>query len=298
VLIHQSDLSAWARCPAQYGYRRAGWRDETNSAAAYGSVVHHALNTLERALHEKVPFEQALRSALETFVYYWNPLNIEAICPPVPNDGWLPRQGYSELRSRGIDAISKYADLIRYDDHELLATEYGFIVPIDGTWDYDLEQPHMLGGSIDRLATRHYKRQLTVAVDDWKTGKDYRFLRHNLQFTAYCYATTKLEFWTGDGKEDGFGFERGQELHQRFIDAPRRGTWINMRTFKFEDAGWRGEKDYARFALAVEQICMAVKADIFPLTINGEACTFCPYRNSCGGTGVASDLHGAPGSKA
>lgn len=151
---HQSDLASWARCAAQVGYRRAGLPSKTNSAAAFGSVMHHALETLERELHEGTPFEIALRKGLEISTFYWHPLNIEAICEPVPPDGWLPQQGYSELGSRGIDTIKKYADLIRYDQGELLATEYPFIVPLPGTWDEELGEPHWLAGAIDRLAVR------------------------------------------------------------------------------------------------------------------------------------------------
>lgn len=295
LLIHQSDLSALSRCAAQAGYRLKGMRSETNSAAAYGSVMHSALHVLELRRAEGVPFEQAVQRALEHFIYYWSPLNIEAITEPVPADGWLPRQGYSELRARGIDAIRKYADLIRYDDHELLAIEYGFIVPIDGTWDEDLGKTHELGGSVDRLAIRHYSRKPAIAVDDWKTGKEQVRLRHNLQFTAYSYASTKPEFWTGWGGEDGFGQERGMALYERTKDWGRRGTWINMRKFKFEDAGWRGPIDYHRFAVAVEQYVATVKADIFPMTISGDVCKFCDYRKDiCAGTGIAPDNHGDP----
>jgi hypothetical protein len=32
----------------------------------------------------------------------------------------------------------------------------------------------------------------------------------------------------------------------------RRFTWINLRTINFQDGGWRGPPDYARFALAIE----------------------------------------------
>lgn len=297
MLIHQSDLAAWSRCPAAYGYRRLGWNTKTNSAAAYGSVVHHALQVFERCRVIE-GYEPALQKALETFVFYWNPLNIEAVCEPVPGDGWLPRQSYSELRGRGIECIKKYAELMRYDDHELLATEFGFVVPIDGTWDDDLGEPHLLGGSVDRLAVRHFLRKEAVCIDDYKTGKEYRFLRHNLQFTAYAYASTKPEFWVGWRGEDGFGEERGRQLFERFEGAGRRGTWINMRTFKFQDAGWRGEKDYSRFRLAVEQITASIKANIFPLTVSGEACQYCEFRDLCGGTGIPDDDYGKPGSTA
>lgn len=296
AVYHQSDLSAWSRCAAQYGYQRAGLPSKTNSAAAYGSVMHHSLEVLERALHEGVTFEDALQRSLETFAHYWNPLNIDAICAPVPPDGWLPMQGYSVLRSKGLATIRQYADLIRYDDHELLATEYPFIVPIDGTWDDDEGQPHWLAGSIDRLAARHYLRQLVLCVDDFKTGKEYVGLRHNIQFTAYCYASTKREFWVGARGEDGFG-ERGEQMFQRFDGKGRRGTWINLKTIKFQDAGWRGPIDYSRFALAVTQMHASRQADIYPLSINGSVCKYCDFRSVCGGTGIATEEHGSPVAK-
>lgn len=265
-----------ARCMAQVGYARAGLPTQTNSAAAYGSIVHHAaLNVLERQLREKVPFEQALAAALETFAHYWAPANIEAICEPVPADGWLPRQGYSELRLKGLDTIRKYADLIRYDDNELLATEFSFIVPLEGTWDDELGEPHWLAGAVDRLAVRHYSRVPVLAIDDLKSGKEQPHLRHNQQFTAYCLASTTREFWVGARGEDGFGEERGQELFERFQHAPRRGTWVNLRTIKFQDAGWRGPIDYERFKLAVQQFFALVAADVYPLSISGATCRYC-----------------------
>lgn len=620
LILHQSDLSALSRCAAAYGYRRAGVPDKTNSAAVFGTVVHDALHWLERERSLGRPFEECVQGATARFLHYWNPMNIEALTDPVPADGWLPRQGYSELRVRGASTIASYADLIRYDDHQLLAIEFGFMVPIEGTWDDELGEPHMLGGSVDRLAVRHYKRIQYLAVDDWKdldvntpistpsgwttmgalqvgeqvfgadgrpcavtakskvytdrpcfrvrfddgtevvagdqhkwqvqtgakadrtevltteqlaqrifstagspqrdlrilnaeplqlpeavlpihpyvlgawlgdgssragevckpddemfehikscgyqvlpaqadglirtitglreqlrhadllgnkhvpraylrgsyaqrlallqglmdtdgtwnrirhqavftsvdkqlaedvrelvvslgakarvweltkhgfgltitaydvsfsptdwnpfrlsrkadlvrvgttrarrrlivsveptvsvstqcitvdspdslylcgeqmvpthnTGKDYVRLRQNLQFTAYAYATTRPEFWMGYRGEDGFGKERGLALHKQMEDWGRRGTWINLRQFKFQDAGWRGPIDYGRFVLAVEQFAAMVKADVFPLTINGEVCKYCDYRDVCGGTGIALEDHGKP----
>lgn len=255
--------------------------------------MHHALEVFER-LRPAEGVDSAAYKASETFLYYWHPSNIEAICEKIPTGGWLKGHTYSELRQRGITAIRSYADEVKFDDHELLGTEYGFAVPIDGTWDEELAEPHVLVGSIDRLAVRYYARKLTVCIDDFKTGKEYRFLRHNLQFTAYCYATTKEEFWTGWLGEDGFGEVRGRALYERFRDAGRRGTWINLRQFKMQDAGWRGTQDYARFSLAVTQIAMSIQADIYPLTITGEACTWCSYRDICGSVGVPDEFHGKP----
>lgn len=292
---HQSDVSAWARCPAQFGYRRAGLPSKTNSAAAFGSVMHHAiLQVLEREMALGTPFDRALRMSLDTFAHYWAPNNIAEICEPVPKDGWLPGHSYSGLRGQGLETIRRYADLIRFDESSLLGTEYSFNVPIVGTWDENLGEPHRLVGSIDRLAFAHFRRAEVVRVDDLKTGKDYVGLRWNLQFTAYCYATTRREFWVGDRGEDGFGAERGEELYQRFHGKGRRGTWISLKGLKFQDAGWRGPTDYHRFALAVEQMQAAITADIFPLAISGSVCQFCDYRSICGGTGLAEKDHGDP----
>lgn len=293
AIVHQSDISSWIRCPTAYRYQRANQPRRQNSATAYGSVIHHALEVFERLRHtETVSFESAVSHAVETFAWYWHPANIESICEPV--DLWLPRQGYSDLRARGMKAIADYAHLVRADDHELLATEYGFQVPIAGTWDEDSGEPHVLAGTIDRLAVRWYTGRPVLAVDDYKSGKEYRYLRQNLQFSAYCYATTRQEFWTGWRGEDGFGALRGMELHTRFAAYARRGTWINMRTVKFQDAGWRGPDDYTRFATAVEQIVASMKADIYPLSLSGETCQFCDYRDICAGVGVPDNDHGRP----
>lgn len=83
----------------------------------------------------------------------------------MPPDGWLPRQSYSSLRERGLETIKTYADMMKFDDHELLATEYGFMVPIDGTWDYELNEPHYLAGSVDRVAMRPLRLASMGAMD-------------------------------------------------------------------------------------------------------------------------------------
>jgi PD-(D/E)XK nuclease superfamily len=294
---HQSDVSSWARCAAQVGYRRAGLPEKTNSAAAYGSVMHHALQVLERDLCGGVPFEAALTHAVETFTWYWHPANIHAICEPVPEDGWLPNQGYSVLRSKGIETLRKYADLVRYDDKQLLATEFPFIVPLPGTWDDELGEPHYLAGAIDRLTAGAWRRLPTLFIEDFKTGKEYLNLRYNLQFSGYALASLQPEFWMGCRGEPGFG-EKGEELYKRFDGAGRRGMWINLRSLKFQDAGWRGPVDYKRFTLAIEQMHASITADIFPLSISGENCRYCPHRSVCGGTGLPDEDHGKPGAAA
>ncbi len=266
MIIHQSDLSSFMRCPEQYRLSRTAPR-ESNSALAFGSVMHHALHVLER-YHD-------LTAALDSFTYYWHPARISEICEPVPPDGWLPRQSYSELRVRGLEMLRRYHDLSRYDEHEVLALEYEFTVDIPGT-------PHQLAGTVDRLATRPHKRATVLCVDDWKTGKEQAHLRHNMQGTGYAMATTQRAFW------DGFGVD-ADALHARFADAPRRFTWINLRTAKFQDGGFREQRDYARFAAAVTELARMIDAGIYPLNLSGETCTYCPFRSSCKGLPLPDD---------
>ena len=274
ILVHQSDLKSYVRCGEQHRRQINGERGKQLSATAFGSVMHHALHTLERY--------RDVELAVTTFEHYWHPLNIDQICEPV--EIWIARQTYSNLLQKGRETIRRYWDLKQYDDEEVLALEIPFVVPILGTWDGDLGKPHELAGTIDRLSLRHYRRQLQVCVDDWKTGKKPVYLKHNIQFTAYAYATTQPEFWRGNPEHltEGFGAERGLELFERLMNAPRHGWWINvMGGPDWLDAGLRIERDYRRFMHAVDHYVRARVFGIFPLNIDGSVCEFCPFRDTC-----------------
>lgn len=297
-IIHQSDLASWQRCPAEFAYAAANVREDQNSASAWGTVMHHALHVLERY--------RDLDKAIESFLYYWHPLNIDQLTEPVPQDGWLPRQDYNTLRQRGVEAIKRYAELTRYDDHELLALEYEFVVPVLGT-------PHFLAGTVDRLAIRWHRKLETVCIDDYKSGKQKWGLRWNVQGSAYAYASLLPEFWQGNEvtalrpfrgpvtyKAQGFEPERAQALVERVRlisdndPLPRKFTWINLRESKWVDGGYRSTIDYQRLALAVTQIAKSIEGSIFPLNLSGETCRFCAFRNHCGKVGLPEEEHGAP----
>ncbi len=292
MIVHQSDLSAWTRCPQQFFLERNGNKGVQTSALAFGTVMHYVIEVFEREWRTgNVNWAGARLIATDTFRHYWHPLAIDAITAPV--ELWLPRQTYAGLRRTGVEAIEWYANWAKTEDEELLATEYSFQVPIEGTWDYDLEEPHVLAGTIDRLSFKYFKARPVLTCSDLKTGKDYPYLRQNLQFTSYLMATTRKEFWVGWRGEDGFG-DRGEKLHERFKGVARRGEWIALKTHKVMDAGWRGPDDYTRFAVAVEQMVASMKAEIYPLNMTGATCSYCPQRNICVGVGVPSDQHGAP----
>lgn len=292
VIVHQSLISTWARCPQAYFLERAGHPGIQTSALSFGTVMHFALEAFEREFRTGDGWARAKTVANDTFTFYWHPANIEAVSPKV--ELWLRGQTWGGLLKIGQEALVWYADWAKEQDETLLATEYGFQVPIEGTWDYDLNEPHILAGTLDRLSTQFVKRKLTLTCDDYKSGKDYVDLRQHLQFTSYLMATTRKEFWIGWNGEDGFGPEKGLELHRQFSGAYRRGRWISLKKHKVMDAGYRGPDDYTRFALAVDQVVASIKAEIFPLHLSGENCTYCSMRNICAGVGVPTAEHGAP----
>lgn len=283
--VRQSDLSSYARCPQQKkldDLAKAGAipaRPSQLSATAFGSVMHHALFAME-TLHQQGR-DDALAKAQATFEYYWDPENISAICEPV--DIWILRQTWQGLLRRGRDTLELYWARLAKDRGKLLALELEFDIP----FTLDGEQ-HTLHGTIDRLCLRKTSGGSYLSVEDFKSGMDYKNLRWNQQFTVYAWATLQPQLW------DAWG-EQGAELHQRFSQLARRGTWISVHNgVKRSDAGWRGEQDYARLWVAIREYIRAVKADIYPLNISGVTCEFCRWREVCGGVPVPQPEHGAP----
>jgi hypothetical protein len=268
MLIHQSDLQSMNRCGEQHRRQINGQQGKQLSATAYGSVLHHALHTLERT--------RDLTLALNTFEHFWHPLNIDAICQPV--EEWIARDSYGSMRLKGLELLKRYWDLKQYDDEEeVLALEIPFVVPIGDTG-------HHLAGTIDRLAVRKIRGRRTLCIDDWKSGRKKTYLQHNVQHIAYAYATTRPEFWIGSPAHhtEGFGV-RGPELAERFAAMTRRGYWIDCSgtTPKWNDCGIKTERDYARFFHAAAMYTRAREAGIFQLAITGDVCQFCPFRDEC-----------------
>lgn len=268
MLIHQSDLTSMNRCGEAHRRERSGQRGKVLSATSYGTVIHHALHTLER--------HRDLDLAIDTFTHYWHPLNIGEIAEPV--EVWIARQSYGGLRTQGIELLKRYWDLKAYDDTEqVLGLEISFVVPIGNTG-------HHLAGTIDRLAVRKHRGRHTVCCDDWKSGKKKSYLQHNLQHVAYSYATTRPEFWLGNPEyvTDGFGAQ-GRELMEAYAKLPRQGYWIDCSSTspKWNDCGVKSERDYQRFFLAVDHYARMVESEIFPLNIAGEVCEYCTFRDDC-----------------
>lgn len=289
MIIHASDLNAWSRCPQAFAFDRiSGLPGEQLSRTAYGTVMHRAVEVLER--------EGDLEKAITTFDWYWHPHNIEAVTQPVSI--WLGKDTYGSLRARGIETLKRYHDLMRFDDAEKLALEFEFVVPLEGTIDRNTGSHLYLGGQIDKLSARFIKRFPVIEIADFKTGKQYTYLRQNVQGTLYAFASTQREFWTGNAQfhTEGFGQERGEYLFNRFANHARKFTWVNLSdSVKLVDGGWRGPNDYERLRRAVQAVADSIYYKTFPLSISGENCTFCSYRKPCG---ASDEDHGNPARRA
>jgi hypothetical protein len=311
-IIRQSDLSSWAYCPLRKFYEDRARADRdapqpaTLSATEYGTVMHYVLMNLELAYHEGA--ENALEQAIASFEHYWQPENIGAVASPITE--WLPRQTYGGLRDRGRAAIKAYYDLLKGDDSRLLALEYQFAIPlpING-------RLHTLTGTVDRLSIRRQSGKPYLSLDDFKTGKQVTFLRHNQQGHAYGYASTHPAFWQGWedsglqttesfvgeqlGKLSEYFESHGYRLHDGSLNtqhpvASRRFRWINIKDVKYVDGGWRNERDYARLLLGIDGYIRAAEAGAYPPNLKGEPCAFCSFRKSCGGVGLPAEGAGAP----
>ena len=287
IQVRQSDLASYSRCPQQKKLTdqvKTGLvgRPEQLSMTAYGSVLHHGVHVLETLHYQKRP--DALDRAHATFDYYWAPENISAITEPVTI--WAARQTYAGLKRKGHQTIDLYAKYLAGDRSKLLGLEIEFDLP----FELDGEQ-HTFHGTMDRLSLQKLSGQPYVEVADFKTGQDYRYLRWNAQFSGYCWATTQPKFWT-----DGWGQDEGQELSVRFSMLARRGVWVSLRNgVDRQDAGWRGPQDYDRFWVAIREYVKAVKADVYPLSLTGNVCFYCPFREGiCGGVAVPDMDHGRP----
>lgn len=273
------------------------------SRTLYGTVIHHAIHAFERNLSQMLadglPLYDALTKAVEigqdTFDRYWHPARIEELTGQqvtvwIGYGSW--RDSYGSLRQRGLDAVVKYAEVWRADQHELLSLEHPFEVPVQGSFDPQTGELNTISGFVDRLVLRYKTRKPILDTDDWKSGRRKYGLRHHIGLTVYCYATTQPEFWepfTALGADP-------TEMFERFAGLPRRAFWYDLNQFERVDAGFRSERDYARLAYAVTELVRSVQAGIFPLRMSGEHCPNCAHNSYCPtpDVGLPDDEEGSP----
>jgi hypothetical protein len=264
--VRQSTLKLFGDCAKQFEFSKLLnlGEQQVGSLTVLGTVWHYAVDVYEAFGHD-------LDLAKRTFIYYWeNPSELgEKI------DFWHRQTTHQGLNTRGLKMLEQYHELAPWRTGRRLGSEIHFVVPIG---DHELE------GTIDKLWWRPGRKR--VEVLDFKTGSYVPDkLRFNVQFSAYCYATTREEFWANvPGFEDG---------HERFKAAQRGGHWYHARNGRMHDAGDRELVDYQRLYLAILEMDNAIERNVFPLTISGETCYYCPFSDgTCGASVTEEDIYG------
>lgn len=256
--ISQSTIKQYMECPLRYKFKTMGVPREQSSALSFGSVIHEAIEHME--------VQYSLQSGLDLFLKMWDNLGDYDL----EYDYLIPRNSHQGYRDMGERILRDWWAIIQWESDVVIGREYAFEVPI-GT--------NSLSGIVDKIALRPIKGSgdFAVLVSDYKTSskqptRDY--LQHDIQFHAYCYATTQPEFWAG--------LPNGDELYQRYLKAPRVGEWVHLRTARRIDAGERTQMHYNRLAYAVEQIEQSAALGIYVPNISGTSCEYCEFRKVCG----------------
>lgn len=257
MIIRQSDIKSWARCPLQWKFQRDGFPREQNSALSFGTVIHDAVLVMEEA--------QSLDAGLERFRETWSDLSIL----DVEYDHLMPRQSHDGYRSDGLRILEDWWKLIQWESDVVLAREYTFSVPLGH---------HTLTGTVDKLCIRQLRGgEEVVLLSDYKTNskvptRDY--LAHDIQFSAYAYASTRPEFWVN--------VPDGEAIFRAYESARRFGEWVHLKGPRRIDAGVREQYHYNRLLYAVDNIEASIDCGIFVPNISGETCEYCPFRRTCG----------------
>lgn len=253
-------LKTWAACPERFRLEQAGADREQSCALTFGTVIHACLEHLE---------QDGIDAALEKFRLWWDEPTL--LGDDLKIDYYLNQRSWKKYNSLGEKILREWHSIWEWNTDVVLAREYTFDVPIgDG---------HILHGTIDRLVVRYGKLGPELVVSDFKTNANhneptYDDLHEDLQFTAYSYATSQPEFWTG--------FEDGEAMYERYKKYERRGEWIQLQGPKRKDAGTRTEQQYQRLIRAVNEMARSVEAQIYVPTISGASCKWCQFRAVCG----------------
>lgn len=262
IRVRQSDLKLWNQCPLKYRYTHIDKLPRQQSGSlTFGSIIHDCVLYLETT-HD-------LAGAITRFQEHW--LNPELLDASYTVDHYVRGTSWKKYAELGPKLLHDWWALIQWDADAIIAREHHFVVPIgDG---------HELEGTADKVAVRYLPKinRRVLLVSDYKTTKKaptYDYLAEDLQFTAYSYASTQPEFWTG--------VPNGEQLYDELFDAPRYGEWVSLVATRRMDAGERTQQQYNRLIYAVNQIAAAVAMRIFVPTISGDACRWCEFRKNCG----------------
>lgn len=244
----------------QYRFKANGTaRREQSGALSFGTILHDAVMHME--------IQQDLQVGLDRFTQHW--IDPASLDPELEIDYYLKMTSWAKYRDDGLKIVNDWWGIIQWEQDVVIGREQPFTVPIGD---------HVLQGTIDKLVIRRIKGgEYVLLVSDYKTNSKrptYDYLRHNIQFSAYSYATTRPEFWTG--------VENGEYLYEQTKDMRRMGEWVQLRGPLRLDAGERTTQDYTRLKYAVDAIADSVALGIYVPNISGESCTYCDFRKPCG----------------
>lgn len=263
LALHQSDLKTWMACPLRWRYQNIDQLPREQSASlTFGSLMHEAVLMLETT--------GDLIAAITFFTNAWDdPTTVD---PKYKIDYYVRATNWKKYAELGPKILRDWWGLIQWDSDVILGREYPFSVAIG-------RNGHRLDGTIDKLALRYIARLDTyvVLVSDYKTNNKtptYDWLADDLQFTAYCYATTQPEFWAG--------LPDGDKIFAKVASYPRHGEWVSLVNNRRMDAGERGAVQYNRLEYMVDQMADSIALRIFVPNISGEACRYCDFRAQCG----------------
>lgn len=259
--VRQSDLKMWGKCPLIYKFTYLdGLAREQSGSLTYGSILHHCIQWMEE--------NQDLDGAIALFQELWiEPTKLDPTYQP---QYYVRGTSWRKFMETGPKILSDWWGIYSWDSALVLGREHGFEVPIgDG---------HVLHGTVDKveIAYRADLGTYVVKIVDYKTDRKtptYGYLEEDLQFSAYAYASTRREFWTGIG---------GDAAWEHYRDLPRHAEWIQLTGPRRMDAGVRTQRHYNRLTMAINGMADSVAMRIFVPTISGETCRYCDFREPCG----------------
>lgn len=262
-----SRLKAWMDCPlaAKYRYEDNLPRRQ-NAKTVFGTIIHECL---QYYYESRGDYDGALR------MFKWKWAAPDKAGHPI--DYWPKYTTFGSLMGKGIEIIGYVHESHRWQDFTVLGTEIGFLVPIG---------EHELTGYIDLLGLEKSGTGTELLkVIDYKTASrspSIAQLSLDVQLTAYDYAVSQREFWTGvDGNPEFCGIDNGEywwEMVGRH--TPHRCIWWGVWVGKQIDAGPRTRKDHERLYRVMTEIEKSIKAGVAVPKI-GEACSWCDFQEPC-----------------
>lgn len=261
--VRQSDLKTWMKCPLLFKFQNVdGLPREQSGSLTYGSILHDCVLFME--------VNQDLAGAVARFHELWQAPTL--LGAEYHIDYYVKGTNWKKFNDEGPRVLKDWWSIISWDAALTLAREYSFEVPVGSSGN-------TLVGTVDKLEVKFRADvgSYVVNVSDYKTNKKtptYDYLAEDLQFSAYGYATTRPEFWTG--------IPNGQALFEQYRDLPRYGEWVQLTTPRRMDAGVRTQRHYNRVGMAVDGLADSLAMGIFVPNISGETCRYCEYRKPCG----------------